>query len=687
MTGAPHHEPDADQLLPDTLAAIPAGEAAEKHRVLKRVALLLPLVALLALFMPTLPFEFVNHAGQHQLLDDPLIASLGWENLVRIFTSFSLGSYYPVRALSFAIDHALWGMYPEGLRLTNVLLHAANTLLLFALVRRLSRPLDPSDRAAGWWGCAAAAGLFALHPIVVEPVVWIGGRERLLMVFFALLCLHLHIWAGQARSSGRTVALHALAAVATACACMSNVAAATIPLLVVTYDLVVQRSVRRAFTGGWFLWPIAAAAVIAQRMGDRLGLEPGVVPEEGLKLGVIKRLSAAFDGYWIDIKSLAWPADLVAIYPKTVHALSSPTVLAGILLAALTLLLIWTVRRNRPALLGLLWFVIGLAPSSQVIAHPIHHADRFLYLPLVGLAVAVAAGVGAWLSSRVPRLAAAAALCVAFAAIVAVSARQSRLWRNAETLFAHNVAIYPDLVEARNNLGVALADRGDWPGSYEQFRRAAELTPDDPRVHFNLGMVCRQLTDEDAAGRHLEEAIRLRPAMPDAHYQLAEVRLSQSRPADAIACLQKEVELDEENAEAHNLLGMVLTAQGKDGEAAKHYRLALELQPRWPSVANNLAWVLATAADAEVRDGAEAVRLAEAAVRATGGMDAELIDTLAAAYAETSQFDRAITAAEQALDIARMRDDKELTEEVEARLALFRAGRPYHATATAPASP
>ncbi|MHC4405047.1 MAG: hypothetical protein ACYTG0_35820, partial [Planctomycetota bacterium] len=193
-----------------------------------------------AVFFPMLRHDFVQYDVSDQLLENPHAQSLTWGNLGYLFTSRCTTSYYPIRTLTFALDYGLWGPNASGFKLTNGLIHLANVLLVFWLVLRLLRgrlwaTADPLDSRWTAPAAALAAGIFAVHPVVVEPVAWIAGREELLMTLGALGTIHLHVTARRLAERGRAAraaACHLGAALSCAAACLSNAVAAVIPALV-----------------------------------------------------------------------------------------------------------------------------------------------------------------------------------------------------------------------------------------------------------------------------------------------------------------------------------------------------------------------------------------------------------------------------------------------------------------------
>jgi tetratricopeptide (TPR) repeat protein len=583
--------------------------------------------AVLIIFGPTLDSAFVYYDDDRQILDNPFVKQLSLENVSWILTHFCITSYYPVRLLSFAIDYHFWGVNPRGYHLTNTVVHAGNVLLAFWLLLRLMKRVEKAEpaasepaaeaaggavgrypaapaagsRAAGGWyvlAAATAAGILAVHPVVVEPVVWIPGREELLMTFFALACLHLHISARRAAEHGagraRVAGLHALAALACVLACLSNVVGAVVPFLVVAYDLAAAR-IRRLWpvvAGTWFLWAIMAGTIALKMIAETLPAAANPVGPSG-RIEVWERAAMALDAFHSNLITLVWPKDLSLQYSRILpdQFFSTGTCL-GLAFGLAMPVALWLLRRRRIALFGLLWFLLALGPTSQVIPHHIIRADRFLYLPLVGVTVAAAAGLR-WLVDRGRpwRVAAAASVAIVLALGV-VSTRYTPLWRDGLTLFRYCLAVTPDNAEAHDGMGVLLAHAGDYRGATDHYRRALVLVPDYVQAHCNLGTSLLRLGESDEAIVHLRRAVELNPVHAESHSNLGVALMRKGYLAEAQQHIEKALQLNPYSAETYDNLGVVLVRQGKYPEARAYHEKALRLNPNDAEAHFNLGTAL-----------------------------------------------------------------------------------------------
>lgn len=578
----------------------------------------------LATFAPIVAFEFIEYDVGGQALLNPQIRGLSWAHLVEIFTSRNLTSYYPVRTLSFAIDYRLWGLSPGGFKLTNILIHLANTLLVFWFVLRLECT-GAEGRAAGcftpWHTFAAALGaaVFAIHPVVVEPVTWVAGREELLMALGTLGTLHFHLSArshGETRSA-RARACRVAAAMCCAAACLSNAAAAVIPLLVTAWDLVTLDSprLRKTAQGTWPLWAIGAATIVIKKLGPGRELLIGHAP-----LLSIDRLLLALEVYWLNLHTLFWPTDLAIIYDDPPpQAFLETWVILGALAAALSAALIWRFRRQKLVLVALLWFAIALLPGSQIVPHHWIRADRFLYLPLAMLTMAGAILLGRLADSAAPekplarRALPVAILAVAVSALCLLSratAEQIPHWRNGISLWEHCVRVSPSSAVAHGALADALTKAGQFHRAVPHYRRSLDLDPANRDTLNNFALELAANADESL--RDYDLAIELARRGCD----VTEWRHPKPRRTLAMAC---------------NNHGLSLERGGKHREAAGRYAEAAAADPDYAAPLFNLALLLATSNDKKTRDPLAAVRVADHACQLVDYKDPNGLEILAVA--------------------------------------------------------
>lgn len=643
-------------------------------------------------FCPILGFEFVDLDTPTLIEKNPHIRGLTAENVKHIFTSWCVTSYYPARTLTYAVDYELWGLNPTGFKLTNGLIHLANVLLVFWLILRLLRrePAgegsadlqvrpdglgDSSPRMGGppadsigsedRWHVAVAtfsAGLFAVHPVVVEPVAWVPGREELLMTLGALACFHFHLTArrlGEERGGRQwAVACHAGAAFCCAVACLSNAVGAVVALLVVAWDLLTLKPPKMAkiLWGTGVLWIIAATTIVLKKIGG--SVDP-YSPE--IAAFSLRRLCVVLDVYWLNLKTLAWPTRLTIDYPRAKPlGFADAGVICGLIAVSATCALLWLLRRRKAFVFGVLWFGLSLGPTSQIIPHHIDRADRFLYLPLVGLAMAAAAGLrplGRLAKRRMAMVAAAAAGVGGLLLPVILSAGHIQAWRNSLTLWKNCVELDPHNSLANRSVGDHLSDMGMFDQAIPYYERALWLDPTCDHTLNNYALRLATCRREELRDYGL--AIRL------AHRacELTEWKDSQRRHVLAMAYMNH---------------ATALKREGQFAKAIENYKLAMSADPDYEVPLFNLALLLATCPDPALRKPDEAVRLAEQACELLGQTNSLQLSILAEVYASAGRFDDAATTAEKAVGLAQNDGKTEWTNELRKRLDGYRKKTDSH---------
>jgi tetratricopeptide (TPR) repeat protein len=334
-------------------------------------------------------------------------------------------------------------------------------------------------------------------------------------------------------------------------------------------------------------------------------------------------------------------------------------------------------------------------------------------LASLGVITSAAAGLANWLGRRERwQHPVGYAVCfVLLAALAGLTRQQSRMYAGFETLFRTTIARNPSCWMAHNNLGIALAERGQVDEASEHFRRALEIMPDHAEAHNNLSLALQRQGELDESIAHAQTALRLNPNYAECHFNLGNALSQKGQAEEAIAHFRRALEIHPDYTKAHINLGIALLGERRLDEAELHFRRALEIEPdhigasqnlgvalyeqgktrealeQWRDVLrrqpdqiivmNRCAWILATDPDASLRNGLEATALAERAVRQTQGQDPAILDTLAAAYAESGRFPEAVQTAQTALSQAESLGNTTLSEALRHRIELYRTGTSY----------
>ena len=589
-------------------------------------------------FGQTLRHDFVNYDDPRYVYQNTKITSgLNMGSIAWAFTHIHSENWHPLTTITHMLDCQLYGLKAGGHHFTNVLLHTVAVVLLFLVLQQMTGAL---------WRSAFVAAVFAIHPLHVESVAWVAERKDVLSGVFFILTLLAYVHYARAPSTWR----YLIVAFVFALGLLSKPMLVTLPfvLLLLDYWPLNRISGERSNVGRQLLRlllekiPLIALSAVSSTV-TFLAQRGALGWTE--QLPMLARINNAIVTYIVYMRQMFWPANLVVFYPHPENRLLpweisvALAVLIGITLAALIL------RKNAPYFItGWLWYLGMLVPVIGLVQVGWQgHADRYTYLPQIGLYIAgtwaVADLTASWRGQRL--VLGAAALLV----IGALSWRtwiQTSYWRDSETLFKHALAVTKKNDVAENNLGIVFLERG-------------------------------QL--DDAISR-LQAAIDLRPENGPAHNNLAKALLQKGRLAEAMVHYRKFLEIEPQNVEAHNILGTALIQQGHVRQAIELWEDALAIQPENGNAANNLAWVFATCPEDPIRDGRRAVELAEKAFQISGGKIPMIYRVLAAAYAENGRFAQAIETAQHGVALANSQGNPALVSELQNNIALYQAGRP-----------
>ena len=605
-------------------------------------------VTTLAVYWPVGRADFITYDDIDYVVENKLIAQgLSWRGVVWALETGHSGNWHPVTWISHMLDVQLFGLQPGPHHLVSLLFHIANTILLFLLLQNMTKAL---------WRSAFVAALFAVHPLHVESVAWVAERKDVLSTFFGLLAIW--AYASHAKAEGRgqnaewkarhcasrfTVHVsrsYLLSLALFALSLMCKPMLVTLPFLLVLLDYwplgrlslpqphyPFSLSLRLILEKLPFLLLSLVSSVItvlAQRAGHAL------LTVDALPLG--PRVGNALVSYVRYLGKAVWPSCLALPYPYPGSWPMAVVLLAGLGLAAGSVVALWWAHRRPYVVVGWFWFlgtlvpVIGLVQvGSQALA------DRYTYLPRIGLFVLFAWVVVDWSKTwRYRRVGLAAGSSAMVLLCITLARIQAGYWRNSETLFRHTLRVTTDNATAHACLGTALLNQERLADALTQFSRA----------------------------------LTLRPAFAKPLASMAQVLCTEGR-LDAAAAL-------------YYSAGDALLKAGQAGAAIEQFQQAVRLRPDWAEALNNFAWLLATHPKAEVRDGVRAVSLAERACALTQRTNLWLLSTLAAAYAEAGQFPEALSTQQKVCDLGAAEGQNAQAESFQRRLELYRSGHAYH---------
>ncbi len=564
---------------------------------------------ILGVYLQTFAFEFLRACDDSEYVShNPFVnRGLSSSSVAWAFTHFHGGNWHPLTSISHMLDCSLFGLDPGYHHLTNVLLHALNSVLLLHLLRHMTGAL---------WRSAAVAALFALHPLHVESVAWISERKDVLSTLFALLAIEAHrryVLDPSWKRYGATF-------LALSLGLMAKPMLVTLPLLLMLLDH----------------WPlgryrgVSSARDFARRLG-RLLLEKAPLFALAVASGVItliaqsesgtvttiehlpieQRVQNAVVAYVDYLRGVVWPFELSPYYP---YGIVSGWRVAGamlvLLLASALALRSW--RRAPWWITGWLWFVVTLVPVIGLVQVGAQaRADRYMYIPLIGIGLMVVWGVGEVGAIRRRQRVAASAAGLVLVALALVSWKQVRHWRDDVTLFEHALAVTEDNWLVHYGLAGALAQRGRLAEARQHFVEAARINPTGPWAQIGLGYALEQEGRLDRAVAAYREAVRLMPTLVDGHVSLGNALLVLGNAAEAGGSFAEAVRLRPLSAEGHFGLGVASGLQGRIAEAAGHFAQAVRLEPEWAEAHDCLGTALLEGGEpaAAIEHFAEAVRL------------------------------------------------------------------------------
>jgi hypothetical protein len=466
-------------------------------------------LAIAAVYAQVRQFYFVDwDDGDYVTTNPHVLAGLRWSGVVWAFTTWRAGNWHPLAWLSHMLDQTLYGDWAGGHHLTSVLLHAVNSVLLFLLFRRMTGAVGRS---------AVVAGLFALHPLHVESVAWVSERKDVLSTCFAFLALH--AWVSWTRT-GRGLS-YGLALGAFVLGCLSKPMVVTLPGVMLLLDLwplrrvpPVTRAVLREKA------PFVAVAVVVSGI-TLVAQHDAIASTETLPLGM--RPPNVVLSYVAYLRSTLWPKGLAYFYPYREQTGLWLPLAAGLLLLVITIGAVRTARTVPYVTVGWLWYLGTLVPVIGIVQAGVQAmADRFTYVPLIGIFVIVVWGaVDLATRWRVPPAVPRALAAVALVASGVLSHRQAATWRNDRALLQHALAVTDGNYVALNMLGAAFDRDGRWEEARRYFEAAVAVRPRFHEAHFNLGLVLASMGLPAEAIPRFRAVLALRPDDAAAEFNLA----------------------------------------------------------------------------------------------------------------------------------------------------------------------
>jgi Flp pilus assembly protein TadD len=635
-------------------------------------------VSVLVTYAPAARFGFINFDDPDYVSENAHVqagltrAGLAWA----FFNLHGEHTYWhPVTWVSHMLDCQLFGVNPGAHHLVNAIFHAANAVLLFLLLKQMT---------AAFWRSLLVAALFALHPLQVDTVAWITERKNVLSTLFWLLATMAYVRYARRTDKPGIQDLSArhrqpiakelpsapsatrrpppfgsrfltfdyfLPLLLFALGLMSKPALVTLPFVFLLLDywplgrFTVQGcrlpwpALRRLIGEKIPFFMLSSAAVLVTIAAHvQLGAH-------STSMSALARIENALVSYVRYLGKIFWPQNLSVFYPHPRSWPAAEIAASLVLLAAITAVVCWHARRRPYLVVGWFWFLGVMIPMSGIIqAGAQAMADRFAYVPIIGVLLAVVWAGAQWAQDRrLARFVVAGISVAVVGGCMAATSIQLPHWMNSETLFRHALRVTRDNYLAHDQLGTALAEQG--------------------RI--------------EEARSELAAALRLRPRYAPALSSMSKILYTEGNFEEAVRMLRVILEQYPDDALARSNLGMALAGAGKLEDALREYQKSIELQPKSPEALNNFAWLLATHKNPGVRDGQQAVSLAERACDLSGRTNLWFLSTLAAAYAEAGRFGEAVSTQRRVCDMARAAGLAGITNSFQRRLEAYGAGHAY----------
>jgi protein O-mannosyl-transferase len=570
-------------------------------------------VLTLAVFGQVAGYGFLNYDDNVYVTENPnVLAGLTGAGLHSALFEAHNAGWNPLAIVSHMLDVQVFGLRPGFHHLHSLLLHLANTLLLYLVMRRMT---------GARWKSAAVAALFAVHPLHVEPVAWISSRKDVLSTLFWLLTM----WSYALYAERGRFKDYMLAMVWLCLGLMAKPMLVTVPCVLMLLDYwplgryggADTRADMGRRAGMLFLEKVPLFALVAvvsaiTFMAQRGGGAVRTLTEVPFT-GRLANVCMAYTAYVTDA---IWPSHLAIYYPLPDTGMTPWHVSSALLLVGATVAVLADRKRGPYLPVGWLWYLGTLVPVIGIVQiGSAARADRFTYVPLIGLCI-----VAVWgcddiakrlrVSNRTAGLIAAAVVL----AYAGAAAFQMRYWRSSEAVFSHALQVTSGNAVAHNNLGVALQEGGHPDAAREHFEAALQITPDFIDAHNNLGVLLAESGETDAAANHYRAVLALDPQAVDARINLGNAMLAEDRLDEAIAYYADALKYAPQDLQGHYNLGLAFQRQGQYEAAAVQFREVVALRQDHADGHVSLANALLMQGKPE-----EALPLAETAVQLDPG--------------------------------------------------------------------
>ncbi len=611
----------------------------EENKIIKVAICLFLMVATFCVYSQVQDHEFINYDDYQYIKDNWKIKSgLTSESISWAFTTFYGYNWFPITWLSHIFDYQLYGLNPKGHHLTNLLFHIANALILFMVLLRMTGKL---------WQCAFIAAMFAFHPLNVESVAWVAERKNVLSTLFWLLTM----WAYIHYAEKPTIKNYGLVLLFFALGLMSKPMLVTLPFVLLLLDYWPLRRLKLEQGGSDNEVPVKSQYHVKSEflklMLEKVplfALTTGaciltfIAQQEGAlinanNLSLPTRLTNAVVSYLEYLKKMIWPNDLAVFYPHPESTLAAwKWVVCFVVLVTITAIAIKFIKKAPYFAVGWFWYLGTLIPVIGIVQVGVQGmADRYTYIPLIGIFIIIAWGVPELISKwNHKEKVLSVSVGIIILILLITTWGQVSHWKNSITIFKHAlkvanensyssylinyhlgdafwnkrktakaishykmaIKVNPDYAPTYNNLGIILGVEGKTEEEISHYKMAIKINPDDAKAHRNLGNVLQKGGKNSEAIFHYKMAIKINPDYAKAHSNLGNALGKEGKFSEAISHHKMAIKLNPDYAPAYNNLGTVLGAEGKIEEDISCYKMAIKLNPDYAQAHNNLGFAL-----------------------------------------------------------------------------------------------
>jgi Tfp pilus assembly protein PilF len=546
-----------------------------------------------AVYWQVRSFTFVNYDDSQYVTENQYVKDgLNYKSIRWAFSSYHAANWHPFTWLSHMLDIQLYGMNPGAHHQTNLIFHIVNALLLFFVFRKMTSNL---------WQSGFVAALFALHPLHVESVAWVAERKDVLSTFFWMLTMF--SYARYAAHPGINRYLPVVGFFMLGL--MAKPMLVTLPFVLLLLDYWPLRRIqfnppgddhisliKKQSPGRFLIWEkiplfsLAMASSVVTFMAQKSG---GAVGSMEL-YPLTTRVANALIAYVKYIGKMIWPAHLAVFYPYSESLPGWQIIGAGALLGLITFAAIRSFRQRPWFVVGWMWFIGTLVPVIGLVQVGLQAmADRYTYIPLIGVSIIVAWGLPELLHKWHHKEKLLGLTVIAVLVMLGTTSwMQIRYWKNSLTLFKHALDVTENNYLAHNAFGNALKEEGKSNEAIRHYLKALEIKPDYAMPHYNIGHTLAVQGKLDDAINHFQKAIQIKPDFASAHDNLGYVFMIQGKIKPAIMHYAEALRIKPDDAEVHNRMGLALVSQGQLDNAVIHFQKAVNLKADFVAAQNNL---------------------------------------------------------------------------------------------------